>query len=83
MGHVMEFSSHLHSQKISCEISAFIADNYVLYCFNSEFTKAINKITYKTDKNTNIFVILLVMFVILLTLFVNSLLKQQSTLANL
>jgi hypothetical protein len=37
------------------------------------------EITYKTDKNTNIFVILLVSFVILLILFVNSLLKQQST----
>jgi hypothetical protein len=31
-------------------------------CFNSEFTKKIDKITYKTDKNTNIFVILLVLF---------------------
>jgi hypothetical protein len=29
----------------------------VLYCFNSEFTKKINKITYKTDENANIFVI--------------------------
>jgi hypothetical protein len=42
---------------------------------NSEFTKKINKIVYKTDKNTNIFVILLVLFVILLILFV----KKQST----
>jgi hypothetical protein len=32
----------------------------------------INKIAYKTDKNRNIFVILLI-------LFVNSMLKQQST----
>jgi hypothetical protein len=39
-----------------------------------------NKITYKTDKNANIFVFLLVLFVILLILFVNLLLKQQSTL---
>jgi hypothetical protein len=30
----------------------------VLGCFNSEFTTKIYKITYKTDKNTNIFVIL-------------------------
>jgi hypothetical protein len=37
----------------------------------------INKITYKINKNTNIFVILLVLFVILLIVFVNSLLKQQ------
>jgi ABC-type sulfate transport system permease component len=51
----------------------------VLCCFKSEFTKKINKITFKTDKNTNIFVILLVLFVILLILFVNLLLKQQST----
>jgi hypothetical protein len=51
----------------------------VLCCFNSEFTKKINKITYKTDKNTNSFVILLFLFVILLILFVNSLLKQQIT----
>jgi hypothetical protein len=51
----------------------------VLCCFNSEFTKKINKITYKTDKYTNIFVILLVLFVILLIFFVNSLFKQQST----
>jgi hypothetical protein len=33
----------------------------------------------QTDKNVNIFVILLVLFVILLIFFVNSLLKQQST----
>jgi hypothetical protein len=37
-----------------------------------------NKITYKTDKNANIFVILMNLFVILSILFVNSLLKQQS-----
>jgi hypothetical protein len=36
--------------------------------------------TYKTDKNANIFVILLVLFVILLIFFLNSLLKQQKTL---
>jgi hypothetical protein len=51
------------------------------YCFHSrqlcallnrELTKKINEITYKTDKNTNI-------LVILLDLFVNWLLKQQST----
>jgi hypothetical protein len=35
--------------------------------------------TYKTHKNTNIFVILLVLFVILLILLVNLLLKQQGT----
>jgi hypothetical protein len=76
-----------HSLKFSCEITAFIAGNCVLCCFNSEFTNKIKKITYKTDKNTNIFVILLVLFVILMILFVisllihccNSLLKQQST----
>jgi hypothetical protein len=63
----------------SCENDAFIAGNCVLCCFKSEFTKKIIKITYKTDKNANIFVILLVLIVILLILFVNSLLKQQST----
>jgi hypothetical protein len=47
-------------KNVECEITVFIAGNYVLCCFNSEFTKKINKITYKTDKNTNIFVILLV-----------------------
>jgi hypothetical protein len=51
----------------------------VLCCFNSEFTKKINNITNKTDKNANIFVILLVLFEILLILFVNLLLKQQNT----
>jgi hypothetical protein len=51
----------------------------VLCGFKSELTKEINKITYKTDKNTNIFVILLVLFVILFILFVNSLFKQQIT----
>jgi uncharacterized membrane protein len=51
----------------------------VLCCFNSEFTRKINKITYKTDKNTNILVILLVLFVILLILFLYALLKQQIT----
>jgi hypothetical protein len=61
-----------------CEITAFIAGNCVLCSFNSEFTKKINKITYKTDKNANIFVILLRLFVILLIFFVNALLKQQS-----
>jgi hypothetical protein len=49
----------------------------VVLVVNSQ--KKINKIAYKTDKNANIFVILLVLFVILLTLFVNSLLKQQNT----
>jgi hypothetical protein len=44
--------------------------------FNSEFTKKINKEKHKTDKNTKFFVNLLILFVIL---FVNSLLKQQST----
>jgi hypothetical protein len=34
----------------------------VLCCFTSEFTKKTNKITYKTDKNTNMFVSLLVTF---------------------
>jgi hypothetical protein len=66
-------------KKNSCEITAFIAGNCVVCCFNSEVTKKIKKITYKTDKNANIFVILLVLFVILLIFFVNSLLKQQST----
>jgi hypothetical protein len=65
--------------KIFCEITASIAGNCVLCCFNSEFTKKINKITYKTDKNTNIFVILLVLFVIILIFFVNSLLKQKNS----
>jgi hypothetical protein len=51
----------------------------VLCCFRSKFTKKINKITYKTDKNTNIFVILLVLFVILVIFIVISLLKKQST----
>jgi redox-regulated HSP33 family molecular chaperone len=54
-----------HSYKFSCV--AFIAGSCVLCCLNSEFTKKINKVTYKTDKNTNIFVILLVFS------------KQQST----
>jgi hypothetical protein len=45
-----------HSLKFACEITAYIAGNCVLCCFNSEFTKKINKITYKTDKNANIFV---------------------------
>jgi hypothetical protein len=48
-------------------------------CFNSEFTKKINNITYKTDKNTNIFVISLVLFVILLIFIVSLLLKLQIT----
>jgi hypothetical protein len=65
--------------QLKCEITPSIAGNCVLCCFNSEFTNKIIKITYKTDKNTNIFVILLVLFVVLLILFVNSLLKQQST----
>jgi hypothetical protein len=34
-----------------------IADNCVLYYFYSEYTKKFNKITYKIDKNANIFVI--------------------------
>jgi hypothetical protein len=54
-----------HSLNFSCENTACTAGNCVLYYFNSEFTKKINKITYKTDKNANIFVILLVLFVIL------------------
>jgi hypothetical protein len=29
----------------------------VLCCFNSEFTKKVNKITYETNKITNMFVI--------------------------
>jgi hypothetical protein len=71
---------HMYTVKFFlCEVNAFIAGDCVLCCFTSEFTYKVNKITYKTDKNTNIFVILLVLFVILLTLFVNSLLKQQST----
>jgi hypothetical protein len=59
----------------SCEITAFIAGNCVLYYFNSELTIEKNKITDIADKNANIVVILLVLFVILLILFVNSLLK--------
>jgi hypothetical protein len=39
-----------------------MAGNCVLCYFNSEFTNKISKITYKTDKNANIFVILLVFF---------------------
>jgi hypothetical protein len=50
----------------------FIAGNCVLSGFSSESTKKINKISYKTVKNANVFVILLI-------LFVNSLFKQQST----
>jgi hypothetical protein len=65
----------IYSYKFSCKIIAFTAGKCVLYYFNSEFTKKINKITNKTDKNTNIFVILLFLFVILLILFVNSLFK--------
>jgi sensor histidine kinase regulating citrate/malate metabolism len=42
-------------------------------------TKKINEILYKTHKNANIFVILLVLFVVLLIWFMNSRLKQQST----
>jgi hypothetical protein len=42
---------------MSCELAVFIAGYCVLCWFNSEFR---NKITYKTDENTNIFVILLV-----------------------
>jgi hypothetical protein len=42
-----------------CEITAFIAGICVLCCFTSEFTKKINKIKYKTDKNTNIFIMFL------------------------
>jgi hypothetical protein len=38
-----------------------------------------SKITNITDKNANIFVILSVWYVISLILFVNSLLKKQST----
>jgi hypothetical protein len=68
----------VHSLKFSFEITASIAGNCVLCCFNSEFTKKIIKITYKTDKNTNIFVILLILFVILLILFVNSLLNKRA-----
>jgi hypothetical protein len=44
-------SSRNHVFCLSCEITAFIAGNCMLCCFNSEFTKKINKITYKTDKN--------------------------------
>jgi hypothetical protein len=40
--------------QFSCEITVFIAGNCVLCCFNIEFTKKINKITYKIDKNANI-----------------------------
>jgi hypothetical protein len=53
------------SKKFSCEITGFIAGNCVLYYFNSEFTKLINK----TNKNANIFVIFLGLFVILLIFF--------------
>jgi cell shape-determining protein MreD len=41
-------------------MTAFIAGNSVFCCFKSAFTKKINKITHKSDKNTNVFVILLV-----------------------
>jgi hypothetical protein len=51
----------------------------VFCCFNSEFTRKINKITNKTNKITKLFVFLSVLYVILLIFFVNSLLKQQST----
>jgi hypothetical protein len=64
--------SIIHSWSFSCEITAFIGGNCVLCCFISENHK-------KTDKNTSIFVISLILFVILLILFVNSLLKQQNT----
>jgi hypothetical protein len=58
-------------KNVHVKATAFIAGNCVLCCFNSGFTQKINKTTYKSDKNVNIFVVLLV-------LFVNSLLKQQS-----
>jgi hypothetical protein len=68
-----EFLLQIATQlKFSCEITVFIAGN-------CDFTKKINIITYKTDKNANIFVILLGLFVFLMILFVNSLLKQPST----
>jgi cell division protein FtsB len=35
----------------------------VLHYFNSEFTKKNNRITYKTDKNANIFITLSVLFI--------------------
>jgi hypothetical protein len=60
-------------------MTAFIAGNCVLCCFNSEFTNKINKITDKTNTITKIFVFLSVLYVILLIFFVNSLLKQQGT----
>jgi hypothetical protein len=70
------FVVSIHSLKFSCEITAFIPGNCVLCCFNSEFTKKkINKIIYKTGKNANISVIILVLFVILLIFFVNPLVK--------
>jgi hypothetical protein len=69
----------VHSSKLSCEISAFIAGNCVLCCLNSEFKKKINKITNKTNQMTKIFAFLSVLYVILLIFFVNSLLKQEST----
>jgi hypothetical protein len=45
----------------------------VLCCLNSEFTKTINTITYKTNKNTNIFVYDFIDFACEFTV------KQQST----
>jgi hypothetical protein len=53
---IKNYPLKLHSSKFSCKFTAFIAGNCVLCCFNSEFTKKINKCIYKTDKNTNIFV---------------------------
>jgi hypothetical protein len=49
--------------------------NCVLYYFNNEFTNIISKIANKTNTNANSFVILSELFVILLVLFLNSLLK--------
>jgi hypothetical protein len=72
-------TSVISTRCVGFEITAFIAGNCVFCCFNSEFTKKIIKITNITDKNANIFVILSVLYVISLILFVNSLLKQQST----
>jgi hypothetical protein len=68
---IYKFFSMFLSQKFSCKITAVIAGNCVLYYFNSEFTKKINKITNKTNKMTNIFAFLS----FLLIFFVNSLLN--------
>jgi cell division protein FtsX len=72
----------LHNSKFSCEITAFISGNSVLYYFKTEFSK-INKITNKTNKMTKIFAFLLVLYVILLIFFVNSLFKTtEHTVAS-